>query len=152
MHSRRPVHRCLPWALAILVAPSTATACPQGSKPIFACDTTTRRHVEVCDSGRTIHYAYGRPGARPELAFSVPRQAATTWQWPGVGRYMSYAVDVPNGDTVYSMYWGMDRMTEMHEVDAGIAISVDGKDVATVHCTPGSARQALESIDLRPSN
>ena len=62
------------------------------------------------------------------------------------------ALDVPNGETVYSTYWGMDRMTETHEVDASIAISVDGKDVATVHCTPGSARQALESIDLRPSN
>ena len=44
---------------------------------IFSCTTTKGKVVEVCDSGKTTDYSFGKKGTKPELALSVPRDALT---------------------------------------------------------------------------
>ncbi|NDV11587.1 hypothetical protein [Crenobacter caeni] len=136
--------------LLLAVAPALAeAACLRGESTVFACQSTQGKQIEVCDAGRTLSYAFGRPG-RPEIVLRVPRAAASTWQWQGVGRYVSYAVNLPNGNTEYSVYWGMDRLSDEHEVEAGVHVSIGGRPAATVRCAPGAdIEQNIEGIDLR---
>ncbi|MCO4784578.1 hypothetical protein [Marinomonas atlantica] len=52
---------------------------------IFSCDTKNGKQVLVEDAGEHIKYAFGRDLNSPELSLSVPREAASTWQWKGIG-------------------------------------------------------------------
>lgn len=142
------------WMMVVmmgLLAAGAQAKCPGASKTVFACQTTKGKQVEVCDAGKTIGYSFGKPGATPELALNVPRSQASTSQWQGVGRYMSYAVDIPNGKTVYSVFWGVDRLSEEHDIEAGVNVLINGKQAATVMCRPDTVQQELEGIDLKPS-
>lgn len=124
-------------------------ACEQGEEVVFSCETTNQKFVEVCDAGKTIHYTFGKKWSRPEMALSVPRDRARTGQWTGIGRYMSYSVSIPNGNTWYSVFWGVDRLTEEHAIEAGINVSQNGKHLATILCKPGAVEQNMEGIDLQ---
>lgn len=93
-------------SIAIISALFAAFSCSAfaestcASKVIFSCTTTKGKTVEVCDAGSTIKYSFGKKGAPPEMALAIPRAAASTRQWDGMGRYMSYSVQIPNGNTV----------------------------------------------------
>lgn len=131
---------------------SAAAACGSGSSTVFYCITAKGKQIQVCDGGKTIDYSFGRPGVTPELAISVPRAKASTSQWQGIGRYMSYSVDIPNGATVYQVFWGTDRLSDDHGIEAGVHVVVKGKQIATVTCVDqDSFVQNMEGIDLRPS-
>lgn len=126
-------------------------ACENGSKIIFSCLTAKGKVIEVCDAGKTIDYSFGKPKAKPEIIVRAPRSEASTFQWQGVGRYISYTVEVPNGNTVYSVFWGADRLTEKHAIEAGVNVEVNKQLAATVKCS-GEKHiiQNIEGIDLKP--
>jgi len=138
--------------LTLLFAMTHALAdCPAGQKTVFYCDTVNDKVIQLCDAGATIDYTFGGVGRLPELALRIPREQATTWQWPGIGRWITYAVDVPNGDTRYSVFWGVDRLDEAHPVAAGVDVEIRNEHVATVRCRDDAALiQQMEGIDLRP--
>ena len=64
---------------------------------------------------------------------------------------MSYAVDIPNGKTSYSIFWGVDRMTEAHSIEAGVNVLNSGNLVATVNCVEKGIINNLEGVDLKPT-
>jgi len=104
------------------LAPAAAFAkCDKDVKTVFSCQTAKGKVIEVCDAGKTISYSFGLPTAKPEIVVTVPRAQASTSQWEGVGRYMSYSVNIPNGNGVYSVYWAADRMSDKHGIEAGAA-------------------------------
>ena len=125
-----------------------ALACTGNEKLIFSCTTTKQMYVEVCDARKTISYAFGKKGAKPEMALSVPRVLATTHQWNGMGRYITYAVNIPNGKTIYSVFTSFDKSDDL-SVDAGVNVETNGKRVATVKCKPETVQHNIEGIDLR---
>lgn len=133
----------------ISAAPALALACSGHEKLIFSCTTTKEKHVEVCDAGKSIRYSFGKKGAKPEMALSVPRAAATTYQWNGIGRYASYIVSVPNGKTVYNVFSGVDRLTDEHTIIAGINVETNSQHIATIQCKPSTVQSHIEGIDLR---
>lgn len=134
-----------------LAAAGDVVACAEPNQLIFSCTTTTQRVVEVCDAGDTLRYTFGRRGASPELALAIPRAAASTSQWSGVGRYETYTVNIPNGDTVYSLFWSVDRLSAARPINAGINVEVNGRHVRTIPCRANTARQRLQGINLTPS-
>jgi hypothetical protein len=136
------------FASAALFAPSAFAACAAGSETLFSCTTAKGKVIEVCDAGKTISYSFGSPQTKPEIALSVPRDKATTFQWEGVGRYLSYAVDIPNGSTTYSVFHGMDRLSEAHAVEAGVNVLSNGKLLATVNCVGKKMVTKLEGVKL----
>ncbi|CUA82007.1 hypothetical protein Ga0061063_0856 [Gulbenkiania indica] len=140
------------WIIAaLLLAPAVEAGAACGkARTVFACTTAQGKEVEVCDAGATLSYRFGRPG-RPEMMLSVPRSAASTSQWPGIGRYISYSVDIPNGHTVYSVFWGADRNAEDHPVEAGVNVLVNGQSAAIVKCGGERIVQNIEGIDLKPT-
>lgn len=124
--------------------------CNAGEQRLFFCNTVNHKVIQLCDAGATINYSFGRPNAPPELALQVPRHLASTWQWPGVGRWMSYSVVVPNGDTRYQVFFSVDRLSDEHTIEAGVDVEVGGKHLVRVECRDdGTLFQQLEGVDLR---
>ncbi len=133
-------------ACALLTTPAWAD-CDPGSATVFHCTTTKGKVLQLCDAGKTMVYSFGLPQRTPDIVLRVPRARASTWQWNGTGPSMSYSVNIPNGNTTYSVFWSVDRMTDEHPISAGVHVTINGKHAATVSCV-GEVQQALEGIDL----
>ena len=132
-------------------APQAFAKCAAGQPTIFSCSTAKGKTIEVCDAGKTITYTFGSLQAKPEIALSVSRDKVTTFQWSGIGRYLSYAVDIPNGTSTSSVFHGMDRITKEHAIEPGVNVLVDGKLLATVRCSGRNIVNNLEGVDLAPT-
>lgn len=124
------------------------TACA-GSKAVFACTTTKGKTVEVCDSGESLTYSFGKPGEKPDMELSVQRAKATTFQWDGRGNSINYSVQIPNSKTIYEVFTSTDRMSDQHTMTAGINVEVSGKHVATLPCQADTVVNGLEGISLK---
>jgi hypothetical protein len=139
------------FASAIVFTPNAFAKCATGTKTIFSCTTAKGKLIEVCDAGKTITYTFGNPQTAPEIVLNVPRKNATTFQWAGIGRYLSYSVDIPNGKTTYSVFHGVDRISEAHAVEAGVNVLEGDKLLATVQCSGKKIVTNMEGIDLAPT-
>ncbi|WP_020393703.1 hypothetical protein [Thiolinea disciformis] len=127
-----------------------ALAACVGGKTLFFCNTkTANKQIELCDAGKTINYSFGKKGKKPELAISIPRAQASTYQWSGVGRWMSYSVDVPNNGYVYNVFWGVDRITEEHAIEAGVTVTKGDAVKATIYCQEKGLVNNLEGVKLK---
>jgi hypothetical protein len=136
--------------LAVLCTASAYAKC-ENSKTLFSCITTKGKQIEVCDAEKTIDYSFGKPQGKPEVVVKAPREQASTFQWDGMGRSISYAVDIPNKDTTYNVFWGADRLSENQAVEAGVNVFVNKKLVATVLCTDKNIVNNLEGVKLKPT-
>ena len=63
-------------------------ACEKGTKTVFRCLAASGKQIQVCDSGRTIDYSFGKPGLPPEIIVRAPRTEAYTIPWNGMGRIL----------------------------------------------------------------
>lgn len=117
---------------------------------IFSCETLNNKRVEVRDSGETINYKFGRDLSNPEMNLSVSRSMASTWQWHGVGREMNYSVTIPNGNTEYTVFFSVDRLSEGYPLTSGVVVKINKQPKATVFCNSSTLVQHLEGIDLKP--
>lgn len=123
----------------------------QPDKVIFSCMTKNSKHVDVCDSGDKISYFYGKSSSQLEMSLFIPRSTASTRPWNGMGRSMTYAVNIPNGNTTYSLYWSAVRdPDEPDPISAGIEVIVSGISRAVIECIPETVEQNIEDIDLQP--
>ena len=141
------------FILTLTVGFSTAAigTCEKGSKTVFSCLAAKGKLIQVCDSGKTIDYSFGKLNSTPEIVVRAARSEASTFQWPGVGRYISYSVEVPNGNTTYSVFWGAERSNNA-SIEAGVHVEINKKHVATVKCIGEEEHivQNIEGIDLKP--
>jgi hypothetical protein len=147
-----PVFKSAAFSMIFVMAISSAAiaACENGGKIIFSCQTAKGKVIEVCDSGKTIDYSFGKPKEKPEIVVRAPRSEASTFQWQGVGRYISYTVEVPNGNTTYSVFWGSDRISEKHAIEAGVNVEVNNELKSTVKCSDEKpVIQRIEGINLK---
>ncbi|WP_042893354.1 hypothetical protein [Acinetobacter junii] len=128
---------------------SLFAACPSQSKTVFNCTTTNNKVIQVCDAGNTISYSFGKANATPELAITVPRDKVTTYQWEGFGRYENYAINIPNGKTIYRVNESLDKMSQQYT--AGVEVSNNDKLLATVECAANKKiTSKIQGIKLRP--
>lgn len=144
--------RAIISVMAMLFSSAIHAKCEKNSKTLFSCLTAKSKQIEVCDAGKTIVYSFGRPHVKPEIVVTVLRDQATTSQWNGVGRYLSYAVDIPNGETVYNVFFSADRLSNEHAIEAGVNVLVKNNLAATVHCSGKNITNNLQGLDLKPSN
>jgi hypothetical protein len=132
----------------VLTSLNALATCAKGSKTLFACTTAKGKRVEVCDAGKTIGYTFGKPGAKPEIVLTLPREQVTTYQWLGIGRTISYSVDIPSGDITYSVYENLDKMVEYPDVKRGVYVFSKGKLLADIKCLKQTNEFYLEGVDL----
>jgi hypothetical protein len=63
---------------------------------------------------------------------------------------MSYAVSIPNGNTIYNVFWGVDRLSDEHPIEAGVNVEINKKLEATVKCVgEKNIVQNIEGIELK---
>ena len=141
------MNKIVVFMLALLPSSFSFAKCANSESTIFSCTTKKQKHVEVCDLGKTISYSFGKKNGKPELAINIPRDAASTNQWDGMGAVRSYSVNIPNGKTVYSVYWLYDRNADY--IEGGINVETNGKSVANVICKADTVEQNLEGIKLK---
>lgn len=136
-------------ALTVLCSHSAFAACPSQSQTVFSCTTTNNKVIQVCDAGKTIHYSFGKVKTKPELAITVPRNKVTTYQWEGIGRSENYAINIPNGKTIYRVSESLDKIAQQYT--AGVEVSNGDKLLATVECAANKkVISKLEGIKLQP--
>ena len=125
-------------------------ACPASEKTIFHCTTKQQKQIQVCDANRHIEYKFGKNLKQPEMQLKVARQKATTEQWSGIGPTESYSVNIPNGNTIYSVFSMMDKNS--FESTSGVAIYQNGKHKGSVYCDQNMPiTEDLFDIDLPAS-
>ena len=125
-------------------------ACPAAEQTIFHCTTKQQKQIQVCDAKTHITYQYGQHLNQPEMKLKVARQKTTTDQWAGIGPTESYSVNIPNGNTTYSVFSSLDKNS--FESTAGVAIYENDQHKATVYCDQDAPiTEALFDIDLPPS-
>lgn len=136
---------CIMTLTIFLLSSNAYAACEKTT--LFFCKTTNGKQIEVCDSGSTIDYSFGKPN-KPELVIKAPRNKVTTSQWKGIGRYMSYSVDIPSGDVIYNVYSSIDKHTA--ELDGGVSVTTTkARYLATVKCSAKSIVSNLEGVALK---
>ena len=139
-------------SFALILSCNAMATCKQGSETVFSCTTEKDKLIEVCDAKKTINYSFGKPTEKPEIVVRVPRNSATTTQWAGIGRWMSYSVEIPNGNAIYSVFWAADKLSEKHSIEAGVNVEINNKLAATVKCVgEDKIVQNIEGIDLKPT-
>lgn len=131
-------------------SPVDPYVCGSGEKVLFTCTTTNKKQLLLCDAGQTLRYTLGKAGITPEMNLSITRGSASTQQWSGMGRSISYSINIPNGNTLYEVFWGADRMADEHEIEAGVNVGINGQQVATVKCRPDTVQNSMEGVDLKP--
>lgn len=139
--------------VALSAASVVQAACGPAAKPVFSCQTQKGgKQIEVCATPAVVHYSFGKPGNPPELALTVKRSQASTYQWEGIGRYMTYAVNIPNGATVYRVFQGMERGGDAdgRNDEAGVEVMSEGKTLTRVRCKMATVKSFMEGIDLPP--
>ena len=137
----------------LIVSLNAFAACRKGSETIFSCITGKGKVIEVCDSKKTIDYSFGTPTEKPEIVVSVLRTIASTTQWAGIGRWRTYSIEIPNGNTVYSIYWSADSLAQKNAIEAGVNVEIDQKNAATIKCVgENKIVQHLEGMDLKPTD
>lgn len=120
-------------------------ACETGETLLFHCSTTNAKLVTLCDAGSSLRYTFGAMGAGdPEMQLFVPRSDASISQGAA-----AQTIDLPSANTVYSVFWGVDRMSDAHEVEAGVHVQVNGRHVATVLCQQDRVQSFMEDVDLK---
>lgn len=119
---------------------------------IFQCETTNKKTVLVQMNKNRVSYKFGRNLSKPEIAFSIPKNEASTYQWPGGGS-IYYDVDIPNGETIYTVYSSIDRMSKDYDSESGIVVTQNNKELARILCNNNLKRYKnnLEDVDLPSS-
>lgn len=150
----KSIHQSMLLLSTLLIATNTYAACERSSKTVFSCTTTNNKQIEVCDAGKTISYAFGKKGRKPELTLSVPRDEATTFQWLGIGRYTNYSVTIPNGKYRYNVYSSHDKSeeNEAKAFEAGVAVEEGDKLLAKIICRDETVINHIDGINLRTAD
>lgn len=137
---------------ALLISSNAWAECGSARDTWFSCMTKKGKLIELCNEKTKIRYTFGFPNRPPEISLSVAKDGASTSQPDGNGRWWSYAVDIPNGSTIYSVFWGYDRITENHDVEAGVHVTLPNGKSTTVYCASNSEiTNNLEDVDLKPT-
>ena len=135
--------------VAVICSHSAFAACQGQSKTVFNCTMINNKVIQVCDAGNAISYSFGKANATPELAITVPRNKVTTYQWQGIGRYENYAINIPNGKTIYRVNDSIDKIEQKYT--AGVDVNSNDKLLATLECAANKkVTSKIQGIKLRP--
>lgn len=118
-------------------------ACNASERPVFACATTNRKRVAVCDDGALVRYVFGKSGEKPEMNLSIPREKVSMSQTTA-----GQTINLPTGNTVYAVSSGFAQANEGQPAEAGVDVQVGGRHVARVLCASGSVHNGMRDMRL----
>ena len=134
------VMRGLLISIVLAVGQPAAAQCPGNQKTVLSCTMRDgARQVDVCIDGANITYAYGAPGAAPELTLREPVATVAHEPWPGIGRTIWEATTFINRGYAYQVAISVDRMDESAPPQGSVTVMKAGETLAHLQCdTPGT--------------
>ncbi|MFQ5622510.1 MAG: hypothetical protein ACE5FS_03845 [Paracoccaceae bacterium] len=134
-------------AFAGLLASPALGACPEGSANILSCTLSAGgKAVSACWRDETASYAFGRPGAAPELTIETPLTEAGYRPWNGIGGSIYEEVTFANRGVSYTVWAAMERNQEANPLSGGILVTRDGAEIAALKCDPGSVETGFGAL------
>lgn len=130
--------------IAIAGMPATALACGAGETEVFSCTTTNGKTVQVCQASEAIRYAFGRPGAAPEMSASVPN-SGFVWHSDGGSAMDTTDLNFDSGGTRYVVSATRYR-DEDPPLDAVIRVERGGAQLPSLACRDESVRLNSRAI------
>jgi hypothetical protein len=130
-------------SIALLVGNAWA-ACAQNAT-VFSCTTAREKRIEICETGDSLVYSFGHPNAKPEMSVRVKTAQAKASSWRGAVKWRFYAIDIPNGNTVYNIYFGTPPDAKNTTQEGGVNVLTADAVTATVTCNPSSIVQIMAS-------
>lgn len=131
-------------ALALALMPTVASAaCPELT--VLSCMIGAKR-LEVCATGDSLTYAFGRDGRPADLVLTEPLAAGTYTPWNGIGRSIWESVDFRNDGHVYTVWSSFDRMDPGARVDHGVTVQKGDATLATLTCAPGAVAAPFDAL------
>jgi len=124
----------------LVAGQSVAAQCLGNQDTVLSCTMRDgARQVDVCIDGADITYAYGAPGAAPELVLREPVATVAHDPWPGVGRTIWEATTFINQGYAYEVAISVDRLDESAPVQGSVTVMKAGETLARLHCDePGT--------------
>ena len=123
-------------AVTTLTPAHAAPARPAAAQTIFSCTTASGKLVRISRTGTLYRYVYGRPGAAPDLTFTVPKSATSIHDGSediGSGTWwMTHEVTLRFNGTSYTGWWSLHRASG--EEGGGIRVEKGSKTLAETAC------------------
>ena len=144
------------WLAATVFFTSSAYGkCSSKSETIFSCTTAKSKLIEVCEAGKSITYTFGSPNQKPDINLVVPRGKVTKTPWNGIGRVMSDSVEIPHGNTTYSVFYSVDKQLDGNNPAtkpvSGVQVLVNDAHKSVVRCSGKKVINNLQNVDLKTS-
>lgn len=124
---------------AAVMGPTVAMARCGTGETIMSCTAKKgAKAINVCLNDGEVSYAYGAPGKAPELTLAEHIATVNHTPWNGIGAMMWETAAFENNGYSYSVWMGVDRMSQEHPIEASVEVLKGNKTVATVSCDAGS--------------
>lgn len=119
--------------MLIFLFPSGLMACEAGEQLVFACPTSQRKHVEVCQGPSAISYAYGKQRQKPELKLSESNASFVWEHGEGVGAGIADDLVFNNGATRYFISH-VRNFDDPSNYEAHLTVIQPGKEILYLDC------------------
>ena len=111
----------------IFAASNCYAACAK--KTVFSCTTTKGKQIEICDTGDSLEYAFGKAG-KPDKTVKIAKNKIEIH--PMSGGYGCGTIDFPSGTTSYSVFSCVEKQSGAWS--GGVTVSTNGKRAAEINC------------------
>ena len=134
-------------ALAALLPQAVAAQCVYPAEPFLACTMQGgTKELSVCVEGRTVRYAFGPVGGKPELVLPRDVTEVDYTPWPGAGRTIWEEVRFENLGYTYLVHGWVDRVPEeespgdpIRPMGGGVVVMRGDETLAEIACDAESA-------------
>jgi hypothetical protein len=133
-------------ALLLACAGNVWAACASNAV-VFSCTTGKDKRIEVCEVKDHFEYSYGRSQAAAEIKVRVAKAKVSRLSWRGPDQWRFYSMDIPNGSTVYNVYWATDSEKSDAAKEGGVNVVTSDTVTATVACNPKRIAHSMSFSD-----
>ncbi|WP_417267297.1 hypothetical protein [Celeribacter baekdonensis] len=132
--------------VGVLVLSAMPLGAPAQAETLLQCSFSNGKTVVLETDETGVAYRFGRPGQTPELTLHRPYDQVDVTPWPGIGRSIWEDLSLHNGEVTYRLWGALDRMSEDHELSAGLIVEQGEEELARFECLPNSVNYAVFSF------
>lgn len=122
--------KVLPFAILSL---ASTQAYAETELMLFCQIEGKQERLEVSVDAQNLIYAYG-PSGQADMFLVQPYDSSALRPWGGVGSAIFESVVFQNNEYEYEVYTAIDRMTETHDIYAGVSVYKNGQELVNLPC------------------
>lgn len=121
------------FAPALVLTMSYVSAFAETELMLFCQIENKDERLEVSVDAQNLIYSYG-PAGQSDLFLVQPYHPSALRPWGGVGSAIFESVVFENQEYEYEVYTGIDRMSDAHELFAGVSVYKSGEELVNLPC------------------